>query len=266
MKLSLIIAVYERDDFLCAVLESIRRQSFCDFEVIIAEDGQSDAIAATIQAFRDANPFSLVHLTHEDQGFRKSKILNRAVAMAQGDFLVFIDGDCLLHPHFLREYARLAQPGCCHFGRRVMLDRSMTDWIIEAGRAYSVSVLRLLASQSRKKEEALYFPLFKSSRKTGILGCSFCVSRARMQAINGFDEDFTQPFYGEDTDVERRLKLTGVRLVCTRYATVQYHMHHETGDRSRCWDVSERLFKEKSRENLPWCLNGIVKREYAQGG
>ena len=265
MKLSLIIAVYQRDDFLCAVLESIGRQSFRDFEVIIAEDGQSDAIADAVRPFQDSFPFSLVHLTQEDRGFRKSKILNRAMAVARGEFFVFIDGDCLLHRHFLKEYARLALSGCCHFGRRVMLDGSMTDRIVKAGTSYGLSIFRMLASRSRKKEEALYFPLFRSSRKTGMLGCSFCVSRVNMQAINGFDEDFTQPFYGEDTDVERRLKLIGVRLVCSRYATVQYHMHHETGDRSQCWEVSERMFKEKSKENLPWCLNGLVKREHAQG-
>jgi len=264
MKISLIIAVYQRDDFLRLVLESIRRQSFRDFEVIVAEDGSSTGVARVVNAFQGLTEQSVTHLTQEDDGFRKAVVLNQAVAEAQGEFLVFIDGDCILHRHFLGEYARRAREGHCLFGRRVMLGRGITNWLISKGESYKIDLFRVLISQSRKKEEALYLPILNSRRKTGVLGCSFCVSRNHMKAINGFDEDFTQPYYGEDTDIERRLKLLGLRVICTRYATIQYHLFHDTGDRSRSWEISEKLFIDKSQNGLIWCVNGINKKGYSQ--
>ena len=82
-----------------------------------------------------------------------------------------------------------------------------------------------------------------------------------MIAINGFDEDFTRPFYGEDTDIERRLRLLGIRVVCTRYATIQYHLFHDVGDRSDAWKVSETLYIKKLSVNSMRCANGVVKAE-----
>lgn len=261
MKLSLIIAVYQRDDFLRLVLESVRRQKFRDFEVIVAEDGDSGDVARVVEAFRDRNEIPLTHLFQEDDGFRKARILNRAVDVAKGEFLVFIDGDCLLHHLFLYKYAERAQDGLCLFGRRVMVGRRLTDCLLREGEGYNINFFRVLFSQSRKKEEALYLSFLGTWRKSGVLGCSFCVSRHDMRAINGFDEDFTQPFYGEDTDVERRLRLLGLRIVCTRYATIQYHLHHDAGDRKLSWAISEDLFNRKSEKGLFWCSNGIVKSE-----
>lgn len=261
MKISLIIAVYARDDFLRLVLESIRGQVFRDFEVIVAEDGNSKGVGCVVRDFQSRGEIPVTHLTQEDAGFRKARILNRAVTAARGEFLVFIDGDCVLHKHFLREYARRANEGHCLFGRRVMLGQTLTAAMISKGQAYKISFLRVMMSRSRKKEEALYFPFLVSRRKTGMLGCSFCVSRRNIVAINGFDEDFKQPYYGEDTDIERRLKLLGLRMVCTRYSTIQYHLFHATGDRSDAWKISETLFTEKSLGKRTMCANGIVKSE-----
>lgn len=261
MRISLIIAVYRRDDFLRLVLESLRRQSFRDFEVIVAEDADCRGVTRVVDEFQCANDISVTHLRQEDLGFRKARILNRAVMEARGEYLVFIDGDCILHRHFLKEYARRAQEDLCLFGRRVMLGRAFTSWLVPKGEKYNINLFRMLFSRSRKKEEAAYFPFLTSKRKKGVLGCSFCLSRARMIAINGFDEDFTRPFYGEDTDIERRLRLLGLRVVCTRYATIQYHLFHDAGDRSDAWKVSETLYIKKSSANSMWCANGVVKAE-----
>ncbi len=259
MKISLIVAVYERVDFLRLVLESIRRQTFRDFEVIIAEDGCSDKVAALVAAYQGRGEVVVTHLTQEDVGFRKARILNRAVSESRGDFLVFIDGDCILHRYFLGRYARRARENLCLFGRRVMLGRTITESLIAQGEAYTLHLFRVLVSKSRKKEEAIYGPFLPTRRKKGVLGCSFCVSRDKMVAINGFDEDFTHPYYGEDTDVERRLRLMGVGVVCTRYATIQYHLFHNAGDRSGAWAISEALYRKKTLMHSTWCANGIIK-------
>ncbi|BCS99323.1 glycosyl transferase family 2 [Desulfoluna limicola] len=259
MKISLIIAVYKRADFLRLVLESIRRQSFRNFEVIVAEDGCSRTVATVVDTFKRRCSVPLTHLTQDDVGFRKAGILNEAVAQSRGDFLVFIDGDCVLHRHFIKEYAHRAEEEVCLFGRRVMLDAATTEFLIKERENFKIGPMRVLFSRSRKKEEALYFPLVTPRRKKGVNGCSFCVSRRKMMDINGFDEDFTEPYYGEDTDIERRLKLLGLRFVCTRYATIQYHLYHNAGDRSFSWMASEELYLKKSKEKSPWCANGIVK-------
>lgn len=263
MKASLIIAVYKRDDFLRLVFGSIQRQTFRNFEVIVAEDDKSAQIAELVAQFKDSTEVPVHHVRQADEGFCKNRILNRAVARACGEYLVFIDGDCILHRKFLQEYMRRARSGICLFGRRVMLGEDITRKLIERKTVGSVSFISILKSRSKHKEEGLYLPFLRSSRKTGIRGCNFCVGRGDLLAVNGFDEDFTEPYYGEDTDVARRLQLHGVILRCTRYATIQYHLHHDSGNRQRAWDASEKLYRMKSADHNPRCVNGIVKLDQA---
>ena len=99
MKATLIISVYKNIPTLKAILESLERQTEQNFEVIISEDGQDEGMAAFVASYPFRWPMQ--HLTQEDLGWRKERILNKAVMAAHTDWLVFIDGDCVLHPRFM---------------------------------------------------------------------------------------------------------------------------------------------------------------------
>lgn len=122
-----------------------------------------------------------------------------------------------------------------------------------------LSPFHLLMTQSKRLEDGLYMPFSKASSHKNILGCNFCVSKKDMEKINGFDEDFTSPLYGEDTDIKRRLHLAGVHFISTRFKTIQYHLYHAKENRKDAWKISGALYKQKKSQNDFFCKNGLKK-------
>ena len=59
---------------------------------------------------RGASRPALRHVWHEDRGFEKSAILNKAIATSEAEFLVFIDGDVMIHPCFVARHLEIARP------------------------------------------------------------------------------------------------------------------------------------------------------------
>ena len=94
---SVIISFYNRIDYLAFVLAGFERQTFRDFEIIIADDGSAPEVVKEIELLSKKISFPLLHSWHEDKGFRKNKILNRAITSANSDYLIFVDGDCVPH-------------------------------------------------------------------------------------------------------------------------------------------------------------------------
>lgn len=258
-KISLIIAVYKRVDFLELVLMSVARQSFRDMEVIIAEDDQSDEVKKYIQSIEGSFPFVIKHVSHEDRGFRKNRILNSAVRVSLGSYLVFIDGDCLLHEKFIEEHVKHLGPDLCLFGRRAMLGPDITEKLIRTQTLKWLSFFYLLSTKSRHVEDALYLPWLTSQRKMGVKGCNFSLSCDLLKKINGFDEDFEKPYGGEDTDIERRLRMIHVRFMCTKFKTIEYHLFHGGREsRSSDWEHEGKAFYQKKVDSGLWfCENGL---------
>lgn len=259
--ISLIISVYKNLDFLELIFQSLDRQSYKNFEVIIAEDCDTEAMRLFLQMQKKKHGFKISHVFQQDMGFRKNKILNQAIRIAQYDFLVFIDGDCILHHRFMEEYAKRAQTNICLFGRRVRLGKALTCKLLAKGDLRRLSFFRLLLSRSKRLEDGLYLPFLRAKSNKNILGCNFCVAKVNMLSINGFDEDFELPLYGEDTDIRRRLLLIGVKLISCKFKAIQYHLYHATGDRSHCWKVNAELYQAKAAEGLSFCRNGLVKQQ-----
>lgn len=262
-KVSLVIAVYKRVDFLELVLSSVARQSFRDLEVIIAEDDQSDDVKNCIKKIEQNFPFVIKHVSQEDKGFRKNRILNAAVRIASGTYVIFIDGDCLLHAKFIKEHVKRLTPDLCLFGRRVMLDSDTTEKLIRTKMLNGLSFFRLLLTKCRHVEEALYAPWLFAFRNTGVKGSNFSLSLDLLKKINGFDEDFEKPYGGEDTDIERRLRMIDVKFRCTKYKTIQYHLFHGgRGNRTIEWEQEGKSFYQKKVDQGPWfCENGLKQND-----
>ena len=130
-KVSLIISVYNDLAALALILKSICKQSYKGtIEVIIAEDKQCLNMQDQVQQWRNQYIFPIKHIHQEDIGFRKCKILNQAIREASADYLIFIDGDCILHKHFIREHVKFAQKGRVVYGRRVMLSAQLTRKLV----------------------------------------------------------------------------------------------------------------------------------------
>ena len=144
-KMSLIIAVHDKPEFLEKVFESLRRQTFKDFEVVVADDGLGPSIAKLCEKWNEEFSYPIAHVWQEHKGFRKTMIANKAVTRSRSDYLCFIDGDCILHHRFLEDHFTTRKIGTVLSGRRVMLDEtisaSLTIQDIRTGRVGKAAFL-----------------------------------------------------------------------------------------------------------------------------
>ena len=109
--ISIIVSTYNWPEALGPVLDSLMLQSDQDIEVIIADDGSGAKTARLINEKTAVAPFPVKHFWQEDRGFRLARSRNGAVALAAGDYLLFIDGDCAVLPDFVASHRVLMEYG-----------------------------------------------------------------------------------------------------------------------------------------------------------
>src|SRR5580704_10154001 len=107
MKITAIVSTYNGPEALRLCLQSLILQKDRDFEIVVADDGSGVATRDTIARFADETAVPVLHVWHEDRGFRLAAIRNRAIAASSGDYLLFLDGDCIVLPDFVRVHRRL---------------------------------------------------------------------------------------------------------------------------------------------------------------
>jgi len=270
-KASLIISVYNNIPFLKAVLHSVNEQTWNDFEIIISEDGEHQEMREFLNRFPFVHPWQ--HLHQEDLGWRKNKALNNAIQASNSDYLVFIDGDCVLHPCFMEMHMRMAKEGYILGGKRLKLNEPLTKEFLEGKRSYRdigsyliKNAFRVRLLNIRFPEEAFVcspnglFGILPRIRKIKELrGCNMSFYKKDIIILNGFDEDYLRPAIGEDADPTWRFKLAGYKLRSVRNLAVVYHLNHD-----EVWseqNENARMMHEKQENGHFKCLNGIQKIE-----
>jgi glycosyltransferase involved in cell wall biosynthesis len=239
VRISVVITTYNRPEALTLVLRALAEQTERDFEVLVADDGSTEETAAALASLAPGLPYPLRHVWQPDEGFRAPMSRNRASAQAAGDYIVFLDGDCLPLADFIARHRVLAAPGWFVTGNRILLDRrlseratsgqlplwrwSRAEWLRArlAGRVNRVTPVLRLAGWSRERRDLV-----------GAKTCNLALWRADLLAINGFDEEFVGWGY-EDSDLVQRLFHLGRRRRSTRWAVPVLHLWHESQDRSR---------------------------------
>jgi glycosyltransferase involved in cell wall biosynthesis len=232
VRIALVITTHERPDALAAVLDSVRRQHVAPDEIVIADDGSGASTLDVIAGFaRDANART-VSQPHE--GFRVARLRNLAIATATADYLVFIDGDMLLHPDFIADHARLARRGWFTQGVRALADPDLTRRLI----AEPAAPLSAFASGAGLLRRAylLRSPAAASlARRLGnglisIKTCNFAAWRDDLVRINGFNEEFVG-WGPEDKELALRLGHAGVRRQSLMFGGIAVHLHHPPASR-----------------------------------
>jgi glycosyltransferase involved in cell wall biosynthesis len=265
---SLIIAFYNRIDYLQMVVAGLERQSFQNFEVIIADDGSSGDTVSQVNELILTSPLKIKHVWHEDNGFQKNKILNQALQCSNSEYLIFIDMDCVPHKEFIREHMENKAEHIFLTGRRVNLSKKFTQKLtpdlIKRGyletHLFSLMIDGLFG-KSKDIEKGFYVksPLLRkilNRKRRGILGCNFSIHKKDILAINGFDERYKAPSIGEDTDVQFRLELNGVRIKNLKHIAIQYHLFHNLLPRPQ---ANLDLFKEIKKEKKAYTSFGLTR-------
>lgn len=272
MRTEVIISTYNNPRSLALCLASIARQDEAPDGVAIADDGSGPETADAIGAFRDAHPALPVrHVWHEDRGFEKNAILNRAIASSEADFLLFLDGDVLIRPDFVARHLEIARPDRWSSGSLIRLDAEatadVTEALVSSGEVFSPRWLRAHRAIDRfgtwlktrpfpKPAMAALDRLTPVQRAWG--GSNASAYRAALLQVNGFDE--AMKYGGEDKELGVRLANTGIRGQHTRYLASVIHLDHGRGyvDPALVRMNKERI-REVRRSGRKWAAEGITK-------
>lgn len=274
MNVSVIVPTYNRPKALKLCLTSLAGQSMVPSEVLIADDGSSSETRDFVQKMQGSlhDIFPIKHVWQEDIGFRKPKILNQAVRQTTGEYLIFIDGDCMAHRHFIRAHVEHSDPAAILGGKRVEIGRALTEQLLKEGTVLNSFSPRLimdsLTGDSRKVEEAIQIknPLLRrimhrdQITDDGIWGCNFSLYKDLFMEINGCDEDFLDGSL-EDNDLGIRVLNLGKQVRSVRGLAIVLHLWHPSswsfeGDKYR---YNNKIIKRRIELKERSCKNGIKK-------
>ena len=240
MKISLIVLTYNRTDALLAVLRSLAQQCNEDHQVIIADDGSRQD---QVQMLFDRCPVfkcQVLHVWHPDVGFTIARARNLAASCATGDYLVFLDGDCIPNRAFVAQHARLAEAGYFVNGSRVLLSQRLTADVIDKALDLPIQPAHFwlrarMRGDCNKLVHLLGWPgnLFRAKKAfkwRGIRGCNLGVWMRDFLGVNGFDESF-EGWGHEDADFVLRLSHLGIRRKNGFLATEVFHLWHPESKR-----------------------------------
>ena len=237
---SVVITTYNRSDALLAVLSALTRQSDRHFEVIVADDGSTPAHQQRIVQSSAAMALKLVHVWHPDVGFTASKARNRGVAAARGNYIVFLDGDCVPEQDFIARHRQLAEVGFFTNGSRVLLSPELTQRVLDGqeqvdGHGSVYWLRKRLTREANKLTGLLRLPdgamrVQQTFDWKGIRSCNMAVWRSDFEKVEGFDESFVG-WGHEDADFVLRLHNLGLARKNGFCATEVFHLWHKEASR-----------------------------------
>ena len=240
--ISVIVTTYNRSDAVAAVLKGLSAQSDRHFEVVIADDGSETIHRENIRGMPEFSALRASYVWHPDEGFTAAKVRNLGVAASAGDYIVFLDGDCVPEVDFIAQHRRLAEPGCFINGSRVLLSEKLSQQVTGQGltvygqpkrfwwhswqsgdASRIVGTLRLPDGGYRHKRHFSW---------KGIRSCNLALWRSDFLLVDGFDEIYVG-WGHEDADLVLRLHHAGVVRKNGFCATEVFHLWHRESSRDR---------------------------------
>jgi len=269
MRISVIITTYNNPDWLEKALWGYAAQDDRDFDVLIADDGSTESTRERIDYMRKETGLTIDHVWHEDKGFRKCMILNKAIKASSADYLLFTDGDCVPRRDFIAIHRRFARPGCFLSGGyfKLPLDVSKaispedirsncifdTQWLIKAGIPPCWKMARFLLNEV----QANIFTRLTTTLST-FNGMNSSVWRDDALQVNGFDE--RMEYGGLDREFGLRLVNAGIRPVNIRYYAICHHLDHGRGyKRPEILQQNRHIRRETTRTGIAWTPYGIQR-------
>lgn len=234
MTIGIIVSTYNNPEWLRKTLFGYTLQTVMPDEVVVADDGSTSETRDLIDQFRDRLPIK--HVWHEDRGFQKSEILNKAIAASTSDYLIFTDQDCVPRRDFIATHKALARKGQYLSGGYFKLNRKISTqltaadiaeqtpfsvrWLLGQGQQLAFKMTKLLKSPLFSKLMNLITP-----RAATFNGCNSSCWRQDAIAVNGFDEEMH--YGGQDREFGLRLKNSGVKPKQVAYSAIVLHLDHD---------------------------------------
>lgn len=270
MRTELIVSTYNSPRTLWLTLVSATLQTQRTDGLCVADDGSGEETRACLEKFRNEFPeVPLRHVWHEDKGFRKTVILNKAIASAKAEFLIFTDGDCLLSPSFIGRHLELADPNHYACGSLIRLSEVATGAVREedlrSGHLFGHEWLRdhgaLKGVTSWLKSAPLPMSILKVLEATSPVRRTFCGANASafreaLLSVNGYDE--TMVYGGEDKELGIRLRNAGITGRHLRFTAPILHMDHPRGYRDEAaYQRQRQMIRNARTTGKSWTECGI---------
>lgn len=240
-RVSLVITTYNNPPFLELVLKSVCQQRTWPGEVIIADDGSTDDTRRLIDRYREVFPVPLIHSWIPDKGFRVAKARNEAIARARGSYILLIDGDMVLTPHFVADHIRLMRTGRFVTGSRARLKKAATR---ERCRTLDARLHIWSAGLSRRlvllRVPGAHRLLRGHKGLRNARSCHMAFWKSDFLQVNGFEEAFEGWGY-EDSEFVQRLFNIGLQRKNAKLLAPAVHLYHVEKSTDRAPANYERL-------------------------
>ncbi|TXB64144.1 glycosyltransferase family 2 protein [Phaeodactylibacter luteus] len=267
LRFSVIISTYNQPEWLHKVLCGYEHQTYPHFEILVADDGSGPETKAVVEAHQSRGKNRIRHVWHEDNGFQKTAILNKATVAAAFEYLLFTDGDCIPRADFLATHAHFAKPGYFLSGGYcklpMQLSKAITEEDIAAQRCFSPSWLKERGLKNRSALRKLRAKGWKAAlldwatpTNASFNGCNTSVWKADVMAVNGADE--RMQYGGEDRELGERLFNYGIQSRQIRHRAVLAHLDHARGYATQeSIDRNEAIRKETRKNRTVRTAYGI---------
>lgn len=250
MLISVILSTFNQPKWLDKALFGYTLQTYKDFEVVIADDGSGQETFDVIKEYQEKYDMKIVHVWHEDDGFRKSMILNKAILASSGEYLIFSDGDCIPRADFVETHAKYCEKGYFLSGGmyRLTMDVShaVTKEDIKLQRCFDISYLHSIGqTKAFTKDLKISAPKFLIPLLNGLTptraswnGHNASGWKTDIVKTGGFDE--RMQYGGQDREMGERLINAMLKSKQIRYSAICLHLEH-----SRGYATAESIAKNK---------------------
>lgn len=258
---TLLISTYNWPEALELVLLSIQSQTLMPDEIVIADDGSDDRTTLIIKEYQSQFKIPIKHVWHEDKGFRLAEIRNKAIAQANGDYIVQIDGDIIIHPRFIEDHFKFAVENTFVRASRIYINEEMSTQMLNAKRykinAFSKGITNFFSSLRIpflwKHFETNYKD--KGDERYEIHGCNMAYWRKDAIKVNGYNECFNG-WGPEDKEFITRLMNIGIQKRFLKLGAIAFHIYHKENPKTFL-EENIKAFKETITEKKTYCERGI---------
>ncbi len=269
--ISVIISTYNSVEWLKKVIWGYNTQTYRNFEMVIADDGSRQDTFDLIEELKKEVFYPIIHVWHEDNGFQKSQILNKAIIACTTDYIMMSDGDCIPRPDFVEQHIKFREEGYFLSGGYhklpLELSQNITKEDIYSGKCFDVSWLKKSGMKSSFKNNKVNATGLKSSILNFLTpttpswnGHNASGWKKDILAINGFDE--RMQYGGQDRELGERLVNYGIKPKQIRYSTVCLHLDHPRGYATpESINKNKNIRKETKIQKKNWTDFGIEKKK-----
>lgn len=268
-QISVILSTYNAVEWLKKTLEGYRVQSFSDFEIIIADDGSGEETKGTIESYQEDFPVPVIHVWHEDNGFQKSAILNKAILACNSDYILMSDGDCIPRKDFLQVHKDMCREGYFLSGGYFKLPMDISKAIsfedIHTNRCFDLEWLKDKGLESSFKNKKLTAKGMEAALLNSVTptnaswnGHNSSGWKKDILAVNGFDE--RMQYGGQDRELGERLFNHGIKSRQVRYSAVCLHLDHSRGYKTPESIAKNKAIRKETRDRkIAYSPYGIKK-------